>query len=324
MNDNIDVSHDSAIFGERGKKLLAEWNANAATFSDFYENFRQWSVLMGSILDSYHTFESDTVKDALAANASDGSGLRGVQAYREALRFNQDQADEKVMYDQMKVQQINPKTLESLNWEKTVINNCSYQNEEKVDEIEAKIANGETIFDTDGKAVTGLKLKPELMDENNSNEYLIYEGVDENGNVNYYSIEADGEVKKLDKNYVKTVGTVKDNVKVGDTFQIDNDVFSGDNGAERVYKNSYIVGYNKDSNKTYMALPRSDGSCEYYAVQGQISAKNGVFTGKVTNVGLTPEDIKAAGFKPLYDTKTFESKDASAIKEENKFNSVNQ
>ena len=331
MNDNIDVSHDSAIFGERGKKFLAEWNANAATFSDFYENFRQWSVLMGSILDSYHTFESDTVKEALAANQSDGSGLRGVQAYREALRFNQDQADAKVMYEQMKVQQINPKVLESLSWQKASINNAAVYDSKKVTEIQTKIANGETVFDTDGNAVTGLVLKPELVEDKNFNEFMIYQGVDANGNVNYYSIETDGEIKKLNSANVKELGHVKDTLKVGEEYQNSNDL-NGDSAKERIYKASYIVGYHKDSNQTYMALPRSDGSVEYYTVEGKITSDNMTdynnctydYYGKITNINVTATDVKNAGLKPLYEDQTFDSKDASAIKEENKFNSVNQ
>lgn len=322
MNDNIDVSHDSAIFGERGKKLLAEWNANAATFSDFYENFRQWSVLMGSILDSYHTFESDTVKDALAANQSDGSGLRGVQAYREALRFNQDEADKKVMYEQMKVQQINPKTLASLNWSRGMVENFGQMDSQKVADVQTKIANGETLFDTDGKAVTGLVLKPELMEDNCENEYLIYEGIDENGTVSYYCVENDGDLCKLNKDDVKTVGTVKDNIKVGDRYYTYNDL-NGDDAKERIYKASYIVGYNKGNNETIMALPRSNGTVEYYAVKGEV--KTGMRADcEITKVGLSSSDVTNAGLKPLYDEQTFSSKDAGAIKEENKFNSVNQ
>ena len=323
MNDNIDVTHESAIFGERGNKFLAEWNANAATFSDFYENFRQWSVLMGSILDSYHTFESQTVKDALAANQSDGSGLRGVQAYREALQFNQAEADKKVMYDQMKVQQINPKALASLNWQKAVTENFGQMDTQKVADVQTKIANGETLYDTDDKAVTGLVLKPELMEDNCENEFLIYEGVDASGNVNYYCVQNDGKLCKLNKDDVKTVGTVKDNLKVGDRYYTYND-FGGDNAKERIYKSSYIVGYNKGNNETIMALPRSNGTVEYYAVKGEVKA--GVRADcEITKVGLSSSDVTKAGLKPLYEEQTFAAdKDVAAIKEENKFNSVNQ
>jgi len=331
MNDNINVSHDSALFGELGKKMLDEWNANAATFSDFYENFRQWSVLMGSILDSYKNFEIGAVKDAFAANQSDGAGLRGVQEYREALRFNQDEADKKLMYEQQKVERINPKVLESLNWQKASINNAAVYDSKKVTEVQTKIANGETVFDTDGNAVTGLVLKPEMMEENNFNEFMIYQGVDANGNVNYYSIESDGEIKKLDAAHVKEIGHVKDTLKVGEEYQNSNDL-NGDSAKERIYKSSYIVGYHKDSNQTYMALPRSDGSVEYYTVEGKITSDNMTdynnctydYYGKITNINVTAADVKNAGLKPLYDEQTFSSKDAAAIKEENKFNSINQ
>lgn len=323
MNDNIDVSHDSAIFGELGKKVLAEWNANAATFSDFYENFRQWSVLMGSILDSYKNFEIGAVKDAFAANQSDGSGLRGVQEYREALRFNQDEADKKIMYDQMKVQQINPKTLASLNWSRGMVENFGQMDSKKVAEVETKIANGDTIFDTDGNPVNKLVLKPELMEDNCENEFLIYEGMDKDGKISYYCVQNDGQLCKLNKDDVKTVGTVKDNLKVGDHYYTCNDL-NGDDAKERIYKASYIVGYNKGNNETIMALPRSNGTVEYYAVKGEV--KTGVRADcEITKVGLSSSDVTNAGLKPLYEEQTFAAnKDTAAIKEKNEFNNINQ
>lgn len=326
MNDNIDVSHDSAIFGELGKKFLAEWNENASTFSDFYENFRAWSELMGSIMASYGTFEMDTVKNAMAANESSGAGLRGVQETRAALRFNQDEADKQVMYEQQKVERINPTQLEQLGWEKSLVRNGTDSSavDDKVKATEQAIMNGDTIYDTDGNAVNGLKLCPERMDEEYTNEYLIYQGMDAQGNVNYYSIDLDGKMKKV--NTVE-VPKVKDTFKVGDEYQITADL-NGDNNKERISKASYIVGYHKDSNQTYMALPRSDGSVEYYTVEGNIngwaSDTGNNWCGKVTNINVTATDVKNAGLQPLYEDQTFSSQDVAAIKEENKFNNINQ
>lgn len=328
MNDNIDVSHDSALYGVLGKKMLADWNENSSTFSDFYENFRAWSELMGSIISSYGTFEMDTVKEALTASESSGAGLRGVQETREALRFNQDEADRKVMYDQQKVSKINPIDISKSGWEKAVVNNDALYTSDKIKKTEEKIANGSTIFDTDGNPVNGLVLKPELMDERYTNEFMIYEGIDKDGKTHYYSIDTDGTVRILNKDYVKKVGTVKDTLKVGDEYQISNDL-NGDNAKERIYKSSYIVGYHKDSNLTYMALPRSDGTVEYYTVKGKITSdsnKNTTRTiyGEITNINVTAADVKKAGLTPLYEEQTFSSKDVAAIKEENEFNNINQ
>ena len=116
-------------------------------------------------------------------------------------------------------------------------------------------------------------------------------------------------------------------LEVGDEYQITADL-NGDNNVERISKASYIVGYHKDSNQTYMALPRSDGTVEYYTVEGNIngwaSDEGNTWCGKITNVNVSATDVKNAGLKPLYEDQTFGSKDVDAIRAENEFNNINK
>lgn len=95
VNENIHVSHDSALYGDLGKKMLDSWNENASTFSDFYENFTSWSQLMASIMASYGNFENQTVQQALGTHQTTGAKLKGVQETRDAIKFNTDLADVK-------------------------------------------------------------------------------------------------------------------------------------------------------------------------------------------------------------------------------------
>ena len=82
VNDNVNVSTDSAIYGILGADILDTWNQNASTFGDFYENFETWNQLIASIANSYASFEVDTVKNAFGANKSDGSKMAGVESSR--------------------------------------------------------------------------------------------------------------------------------------------------------------------------------------------------------------------------------------------------
>lgn len=95
VNENIHVSHDSALYGDLGKKMLDSWNENASTFSDFYENFTSWSQLMASIMASYGNFENQTVQQALGNHQTTGAKMKGVQETRDAIKFNTDLADVK-------------------------------------------------------------------------------------------------------------------------------------------------------------------------------------------------------------------------------------
>ena len=321
MNANIQTSaSESAIKGDLGQRFLDDWNANASTFSDFYENFSSWSTLMASIIEQYGTFEIDAVSNAIGNNQSSGATLKGVAETREAQKFNEDQWRAEQAHLEMIGESCDPENMARLGWKEALIRNgtSSSASGAPVQETEDKIAKGETVYDQDGYGVNGLKLRPELCEDNNYNEFMIYEGIDHNGNKQYYAIDLDGGLHRLDPEYVSDIGTVSEHVKVGDTYSIVADG-SGDNAADRIYKSSYIVGYDSKSNQTYMALPRSDGSVEYYTVEGEIHGwdhETGTnWTGKVTEIGVTPEAVAEAGFQPLYENKTFETQDVAAVQE---------
>ena len=182
------------------------------------------------------------------------------------------------------------------NWEKMTANNWNYGNWEKINKKaqESETANGTK--DKDGNPIRNLTYRPDLMDEKNVNEYVIFSAEDAEGNIQYYSFESDGELKKLKSSKIKDVGTVKENLKVGD--RIDNTVdANGDSSRERIGKASWKVGYDKSTDTTYMALPHSDGNVEYYAVKGNVSQGYGSW--KVTATNLSEQDIIDAGFKTL-------------------------
>lgn len=88
MNDNIHIDHHSAIFGLLGEKFLNDWNENASTFGDFYENFSVWSQLMVNIMNQYGGFDDAAVKNAIGQNQSSGATLAGVAETRAAIWEN--------------------------------------------------------------------------------------------------------------------------------------------------------------------------------------------------------------------------------------------
>lgn len=315
-------TEECALRGELGKRFLDDWNMNASTFSDFYENFHSWSLLMGDIIRQYGTFDLDAVKDAIESNQSTGATLKGVAETRAAQQFNEDQWRAEQTQLEMIGDSCDPTYMASLGWKEALVRNGTSASASgtPVQETEDKIARGETVYDQDGYGVNGLKLRPELCDDQYYNEFMIYEGIDHNGNKQYYSIDLDGGLHRVDPEHVSDIGYVKDNVKVGDTYSIIADG-SGDNAADRIYKSSYIMGYDAASNQTYMALPRSDGTCEYYTVKGEIHGwdhESGTnWTGEVTQVGLTAEQVQNAGFNPLYVKQDYSARnDLDAVKEQ--------
>ena len=88
MNENISLDHHSAIFGILGDKYLSDWNENASTFGDFYENFSVWSQLMVNIMNQYGGFENASVKNAIGQNQASGATLAGVAETRAAIWEN--------------------------------------------------------------------------------------------------------------------------------------------------------------------------------------------------------------------------------------------
>lgn len=197
-------------------------------------------------------------------------------------------------------------------YEKMDTNNWNTGN---YDKINKKAKESETINgtkDKDGNVVKNLTYRPDLMDEDNINEFIIFSAEDADGNTQYYSFESDGELKRIDSSGIKEVGTVKKNLKVGDSVSTGAD-FGKDDDQERIFKCSWKVGYDKKNDRTIMALPHSDGSVEYYAVKG--NAKQDNANTKVVSVTITEQDITNAGFTPL-------SKPTTEVSQNTKYNST--
>lgn len=182
------------------------------------------------------------------------------------------------------------------NWKKITANNMEYGNWDKINKKAKESETAKGTKDKEGNVIRNLTYRPDLMDEKHINEYVIFSAEDADGNIQYYSFESDGELKKLKNAKIKEVGTVKENLKVGD--RIDNTFdANGDSSRERIGKASWKVGYDKSTDTTYMALPHSDGTVEYYAVKGNVSQGYGHW--KVTATNLSEQDIADAGFTTL-------------------------
>lgn len=191
-------------------------------------------------------------------------------------------------------------TMTESGWKKYWVNNWDKGNWKKINSKAKESETPQGTKDKDGNVVRNLTFRPDLMDEKNFNEYVIFSAEDGDGNTRYYSFESDGELKRLDSSGIKNVGTVKGTLKVGDSIDNSIDWFNGDSDRERVGKASWKVGYDKKTNTSYMALPHSDGTVEYYSVKGNVDSGG---SWKVTAINLTADDIKNAGFKPLGDNK---------------------
>lgn len=190
-------------------------------------------------------------------------------------------------------------SLSDTGWQKFYTDNFDYSKWDKINEVARQSESAEGVKDKDGKTVHNLTYRPELMDEKNINEYNIFSGETEDG-TKYYSINRKGVIRSIPYENIKENGTVKDTLKIGDKIEFGVDMFSGDSAIERIGKASWIVGYNKEKDITYMALPHSDGQIEYYAVDGHAKTnKAGLFLGKtytVANTSVSEKEILDAGF----------------------------
>lgn len=79
VNEHVHLDPNSAFYGQVGEKLLNLWNENAATFSDFHENFQMWSNAVAAITAT----TSSMIEKVFRLYASHGDNLSGVQENRE-------------------------------------------------------------------------------------------------------------------------------------------------------------------------------------------------------------------------------------------------
>ena len=182
-------------------------------------------------------------------------------------------------------------------WKKFNTNNINYSDWDKINKTARASEKPEGIKDVDGNPVRNLEYRPDLMDEKNFNEFTIFSAQD-GKEEKYYRMQNDGTIKELDKKGVVNVGTVKNDLNIGDDVR--DWAFTGNNTAERIFNCSWIVGYSEEENATYMALPHSDGSVEYYSVDGKVDSEYvpGA-TKKVLAKNISEETITKKGFKTL-------------------------
>lgn len=183
-------------------------------------------------------------------------------------------------------------------WRRDFISNNSYGMDlDKLNDLINKAESSEGLKEKGKDTIQrNLTYCPELMDEKNFNEYIIFK----DGHDNYYSLTDSGELHYLDdKSRVKEVGHATD-LKNGMTIETDSAF--GDTKYDRILKSSYLVSsYKKEDGNQYecRALPRSDGTVEYFEISHDWGNKY-----IVTNNDMTRQQVITAGGKPLTETKT--------------------
>lgn len=261
------------------------------------------------ITDENATFSDDkSIKTYIENKFGKGSmntdGINSITIDGETYSFGrQETYTNKTSYTNMK----------DAGWRKVWYSNFGPNNQGEKDAVHKTIEASETkegVKDKDGNTVRNLTYRPDMVEEDNENEYVVLSAEDGENNTNYYVVEDDGELRKVNPGNVKEVGTVKNDLKVGDNIDMHNDIGNGDSTRERIGKASWCVGYDKKNNESYMALPHSDGSVEYYKVKGDLS-KGSTSSHEVVAINLSEQDINNAGFTPLSKPDNTVSKNSS-------------
>ena len=76
VNSEVNTGAVSAIYGITGTNVLNTWNQNAATFSDFRDNFDKWSTLVTIVSMNNMNFDAETYRTT-------GGTMSGVSQLRE-------------------------------------------------------------------------------------------------------------------------------------------------------------------------------------------------------------------------------------------------
>ena len=248
------------------------------------------------ITDEDATFANDQsikayIENSFGKGSMNTEGINSVTIDGETYSFGrQETSTNKTSYTNMK----------DAGWKKVWYSNFGANNQGEKDSVHKTIEASETkegAKDKDGNTVRNLTYRPDMVEQKNENEYVVLSGEDGEGNTNYYVVEDDGELRKVNSGDVKEVGTVKKDLKVGDNIDMYNDIGNGDSTRERIGKASWLVGYDEKNDESYMALPHSDGSVEYYKVKGDPSTSG--TSHEVVAINLSEQDIKDANFTPL-------------------------
>lgn len=191
-------------------------------------------------------------------------------------------------------------------WKKPWGTNWRLGNDKEIEKMNKKMAEAETAKgtkDVDGDTVRNLKPVYNKYDTKHVNEFNIMAGEDAKGKTQYYSINEKGELKKVNESDLKNVSNATD-IKVGEKMQVGS--WGNETDFETVLKTSWVVGYNKESDSSFMALPKDDGTIQYYEVSGDATKRN-FWTGyqhpaegiKMLNNNVSEKELSSAGLKSL-------------------------
>ena len=150
VETSINVSPDSAVYGDVGGRTLQIWDSNASTFGDFHANFESWAQVISLISASNQEFTNA----AVMAYKDTAGTLDGIEGAREYISNNYKKTSASAFSD---LSEDSQRVLLNASLEKNGV--TSSKNEDGVTEF--KDAKGNVIatykdgvyYDADGKKI---------------------------------------------------------------------------------------------------------------------------------------------------------------------------
>ena len=240
-----------------------------------------------TIIDNKGTTIETYMNNSWGSNNVDWSGIEGVTVDGTYYSFGRGRTNKNI---------ISSNNLQVLGWEPAMDYNGGYNKlSDGQKETMRKVEAGVKLIDDDGDPVKNLQLVPEKYETGGADDFLLMQGKDDNGNIKYYTMHRDGELMKVDSSDVKEARYVKDTLKAGDQISIGA---SKNSDKSIIIKNSYVVCEKDKNGNTIMALPRSDGTVEYYTLSSKPISHYKSYT-TVKQIGLTEQQVKDLGGQPL-------------------------
>ncbi len=188
-------------------------------------------------------------------------------------------------------------------WDNNGMTGVNYQLSSEYYEDVAKMETVEGIEDANGKRWSNMTYEPDCMSTEGENSYMIF-SKDTGDGKKYYKVKPNYSgtkftVEEIPENKIVKDLTVKDTLEPGTRIDISTDL-NGDSDRERVGKASWIMSYDPEKNETLMVLPHSDGTAEYYTVEGDVYSANNFKRSFTVKKILTDEEAKNYGGGYLY------------------------
>ena len=162
----------------------------------------------------------------------------------------------------------------------------------KVEDIMAQSQTTEGIKDSDGEYARNLDYIPEKWESKLVNEFSILKGTNEEGKPQYYSVTETGKLKKVNESDLVDVPSIRNL-----TGSAGGDLDPREPEHLQAIKSSWVIGYSKENNVTYMVLPSSTGKMELYSLKGNIDSQPTSSGLTIVNNNVSPQEILDAGFK---------------------------